>query len=122
MNFGIVKNVVVDTAANGARGVVALVAAGVLAMPMVAGASVKANQESPDTVVITYQVEDTQTAAGLASIERKIRGAANLVCGTVDYGEVRSLKAVAESRSCYEGAVSQALSELGSGTLRVTSL
>ncbi len=87
---------------------------------MTAGASVKASQESA-SVVVTYQVEEAQTAAGLALIERKIRGAASEVCGSVDYGQVRSLKAVAENRSCYEKAVTEALSELGSGTLQVSA-
>ena len=102
------------------RGVVALVAAGAFALPMVAGASVKSSEES-ESVVVTYQVEDAHTAAGLAHIERKIRGAASEVCGSVDYAEVRSLKAVAESRSCYEKAVSKALSELGNGTLQISA-
>lgn len=106
----------------GSKKIVGLVAAGIFALPMVASANVKSNQEGVDRVVISYDVEDMQSAQGMAAIDREIREAATLVCGSVDYAEVRSLKAVAENRTCYNGAVDSAKSQLGSGTLQVSAL
>ncbi|MFN3238182.1 MAG: UrcA family protein [Pseudomonadales bacterium] len=105
----------------GSKKIVGLVAAGIFALPMMASASVKSNQVDVDRVVINYAVEDMQTVIGMAAIEREIREAATLVCGSVDYGEVRSLKAVADNRTCYNGAVDRAKSQLGSGTLQVSA-
>lgn len=105
----------------GSKTFVALIAAGVMSVPMVASASVKANNADVEKIVITYQVDDLSTVVGRAALEREIRGAAIEVCGEVDYGKVRSLKALSDNRSCVSGAVSRAMSELGSGTLQITA-
>ena len=103
------------------KSVLTLIAAGVFAVPMVSNAAVKSSQVDTERVVISYQMSDLRTAEGRATLEREIRGAANKVCGTVNYSKVRSLQGVSDSRNCYESAVSEALTNLGSGELQVSA-
>lgn len=106
---------------NVSKSVLAMVAVGVMSLPMVAGASIKSNQVDSTNVVITYQMEDLKTPEGRATLERKIRSAASMVCGNTDYSKTRSLSTVAEAKSCYHGAVTDALTDLGSGMLQVSA-
>lgn len=105
----------------GSKSVVALIAAGVLSLPMAASAAVKTNQVDAEKVVITFEKSDVMTPEGRATIEREVRTAAKSVCGGADYSKERSLKVIAESRSCYHDAVSEALSNISSGELQVSA-
>ncbi len=105
----------------GSKSVIAIVAAGVLSLPMTAGAAIKTNQVDTDKVVITFDKSDVMSPEGRATIEREIRTAAKSVCGSADYSKERSLRVIAESRSCYHEAVTDALSNLGSGELQVSA-
>ena len=105
----------------GSKSFVSVVAAGLFALPMVSSAAVISNQVGADKVVITFDAQDLNTVAGRASLEREIRGAAAQVCGEVDYGKVRSLKSVAETRAYVESAVSEALTDLSSGELQISA-
>ena len=103
------------------KSMLAIVAVGVLSLPAIATAGVKSSQVNENQVVITYQVADLKTPEGRATLEREIRGAADKVCGTRSYSEVRSLAIVAAARSCYHEAVTDAMANLGTGSLQITA-
>tara|TARA_R110002072_G_scaffold89232_3_gene199830 strand:+ start:9311 stop:9640 length:330 start_codon:yes stop_codon:yes gene_type:complete len=105
----------------GSKSVVTAIIVGFMALPVVSQAAVRSSQVSEQRVVITYQMEDLKSPEGRASLEQEIREAAGLVCGNVDYGQTRSLRAISERRSCYHQAVAGALTDLGSGQLQVTA-
>lgn len=103
------------------KSVVAAVVVGLMTLPVLSQAAVKSTQVSADSVVITYQVEDLKSAQGRASLESEIRSAASEVCGSVSYSKTRSLSALSKERSCYHNAVNEALADLSSGQMQVTS-
>ena len=105
----------------GSKSVLTLIAAGILSIPMTAAAAIKTSHVDAEKVVITFEKSDVMSAEGRATIEREIRTAAKSVCGSADYSKERSLRVIAESRSCYHEAVTEALSNLGSGELRVSA-
>lgn len=103
------------------KGGIAALVIGLMALPVASQAAVKSSQVDASRVVITYSQEDLRSAEGRSSLEREIRSAASQVCGDVDYSKNRSLQAIADQRTCYHEAVSDALSDLSSGELQVTA-
>ncbi len=85
-----------------------------LAIPALASATVQSDVISIQEVKITYDPSEVITNYGFAEVERKIRDAAEKVCGLPGKtsGRNGTIRQMMESRQCYEQAVSTALSEV----------
>jgi len=66
----------------------------------------------PSTVV-SYKRSELASAEGLAAVERRLRHAAESVCGSTDLRIAGSLSRVAERQECANRAVDHAMSQIG---------
>ena len=66
------------------------------------------------TMTVSYARSELTTAGGRATLERRIRRAAELVCGPTDHHTAGTLHAVARNRACYERAVNEAMVQISS--------
>jgi UrcA family protein len=64
------------------------------------------------TATVTFSRAELATTEGRATIERKIRNAAEEVCGSRDLRMAGGLAAAARNEVCYEDAVVQGMSQL----------
>lgn len=67
-------------------------------------------------ITVSFVQSELSSAEGRAVVERRIRLAAKVVCGSVDHGVSRTLTphAIARNEACYERAVNEAMAQLGS--------
>ncbi len=103
------------------KSILGLVTAGILSLPMAAGAAIKTDHVDANNVVVSFTAEYLQTAEGRAAIEREVRTAAEQVCGTAKFSKDRSLRHLVKAKACYQEAVTEALSDLRSGELQVSA-
>ena len=89
-----------------------IIFAAALAAPLIASAGIKSSNIEEVSVHVSYSGYDLRTAAGKQLIERKIKQAAQEVCGASNYTESRSLKQLTRNKACYEDAVQNAMSGL----------
>ncbi len=92
------------------------------ALAVSAGLSVNAGAEQIDetlvegakvpTATVTFSRAELATTEGRETVERKIRNAAEDVCGSRDLRIAGSLAVAARNEACYEGAVAQGMSQL----------
>lgn len=64
------------------------------------------------TASVSFSRAELATTEGRATVERKVRNAAEAVCGSRDLRIAGSLAAAARNETCYEEAVSQGMSQL----------
>ena len=69
---------------------------------------------SVPSVTVTYSRAELATADGRAYVERRIRKAAEKVCGSRDLRIAGSLYIVARSEACYDDALAKGMSQLHS--------
>ena len=64
---------------------------------------------------VRFDYSELSTTEGRAAVERRIRLAAKIVCGTMDHGIAKNLTlhAIARNEVCYERTVDEALAQLG---------
>ena len=105
----------------GSKSVVTAIVVGLMAIPVMSQAAIKSNKVDANRIVISYQMEDLKTAAGRASLEREVRGAAEQVCGGADYSKTRAIRDLVSQKNCYHAAVANALSDLSTGEMQVTA-
>ena len=65
------------------------------------------------TEVVTYKRSELATDEGRAAVERRLRHAAEGVCGSTDLRIAGSLSAVADRQQCAKQAVDRAMSQIG---------
>jgi UrcA family protein len=92
------------------------------ALAVSAGLSVSAAAEQIDetlvegamapTATVTFNRAELATTEGRETVERKIRNAAEEVCGSRDLRIAGNLAAAARNDACYEDAVAQGMSQL----------
>ncbi len=92
------------------------------ALAVTAGVSISAAASQLDETVVegiaiptasvTFNRAKLATTEGREAIERKIRNAAEAVCGSRDLRVAGGLTAAARNETCYEEAVSQGMSQL----------
>ena len=83
-----------------------------LTIPAIASAEVKLNQVAENQVRVTYSADDAASRYGRVLLERQIRRAAEQVCGAQDLRSAGSIGQVMKNRSCYQKAVTDALSSI----------
>ncbi len=66
---------------------------------------------------VTFLRSELSTAEGRAGLERRIRRAARLVCGSDNHHIAGTLHAVARNEACYERAVNEAMAQIGAEQL-----
>jgi UrcA family protein len=79
------------------------------------------HEKSAVSATVTFSRADLATADGRELLERRIRRAAEKVCGPLSYRDAGSLGILAERRECYNRAVDQAMSEVAAGQLASTA-
>ena len=89
-----------------------IIFAAVLAAPLIASAGIKSSNTEEVSVKVSYSGYDLRTTAGKQMIERKIKQAAQEICGATNYTQSRSLKQVSHSKTCYQDAVQDAMNGL----------
>ncbi len=67
------------------------------------------------TKTVSFSRAELATVEGRETIERKIRNAAEAVCGSRDMRIAGSLAVAADNEACYEDAVAQGMSQLNAG-------
>lgn len=71
------------------------------------------------TASVTFHRAELNTTEGRARVERKIRTAAESVCGSRDVRIAGSIGVAARNEACYEAAVEQGMSQLNAGQVAV---
>jgi UrcA family protein len=61
---------------------------------------------------VSFERSELATAEGRAMVERRIRRAARLVCGSDDHHVAGTLHAVARNEACYDRAVEKAMAQI----------
>lgn len=82
--------------------------------PLMASASIKSTHLEKSAVTVTYSAAELNTADGIARIESRVRQAARKVCGTVGLREAGSVRNLAATKTCYNGAVEKAINSIES--------
>ena len=80
-----------------------------LTIPAIANAEVKLSQLTDNEVRVTYNADDAVTNYDHIELERQIRSAAELVCGSQNLRQAGSIRQVVINRNCYQKAVKEAL-------------
>lgn len=95
--------------------------AALLSLAVVMSASADAGQVDEAVVqdpslparTVTFLRSELSTAEGRAGVERRIRRAARLVCGSDNHRIVGTLHAVARNEACYKRALNEAMAQIG---------
>jgi len=69
------------------------------------------------SISIAYTGSDVATDEGRENLNRKIKRAAQQVCGSTNPRQAGGLKLASRNRQCYESAMKSALSQVNSGQL-----
>ena len=105
MNNKAIKTILSVAALSLTAGIASTAAAGSVDETLVHG------QALPEQRV-SFHRSDLATEDGRAIVERRIKRAAENVCGSQNLREVGSLSIVARNRECYDGAVAQAMDQI----------
>jgi len=73
------------------------------------------------TASVSYADLDLNTAKARDTLHYRISNAARQVCGRIDRNGAGSLDQVSKNRSCYSGAMSDAMRTLSNGQVAVVS-
>ncbi len=73
------------------------------------------------TATVSYADLDLNTAKARETLQYRISNAARKVCGSVDRSHAGSLAQASKNRSCYNGAMNDAMSSLSNGQVAVVS-
>lgn len=66
---------------------------------------------------VAFSRAELATAEGRATVERKIRRAAESVCGSRDLRVTGSVSVAARNEACFESAVAEGMAQLNAGQL-----
>ena len=83
-----------------------------MTIPAIATADINSTDISENEVKIIYNVGEASTNYGRIELERKIRRAAEKVCGPRDLNRADSIGQAVKNRDCYHKAVAKALSSV----------
>ncbi len=96
----------------------------VAALTLTAGMSVHSSAETLDETLVqgkavpaetvTFKQSELATVDGRAAVEKRVREAAENVCGPSDYRIAGSLSRVVKNKECQNAAVAQAMAEINS--------
>jgi UrcA family protein len=84
------------------------VSAGMLVSGL-ASAEIDNKESQEESVTVTYSARLAASEAGFAELKRKIRRAAEQVCGPQNRRRAGTLSQWADNRQCYDSAVASAL-------------
>jgi UrcA family protein len=104
-----------STGSTGLRGLIAAAVFGALASSFSAVSSPVRAGDGAQSITVTYQDLDLDAAQGANVLYGRIHQAAESACAYLDHGDVLSLQHL---RSCINGAVARAVSEVNSSALR----
>ncbi len=96
--------------------------AAAFAIPTVASADVEVQSVEEGKVLVSYDVKEVSTIEGRAELERKIRRAADRVCGPRTVREAGSFAQSRHNRACFRDAVAQALRTVNSNTGNIAAV
>ena len=89
-----------------------IIFAAALAAPLIASAGIKTTNIEDVSIPVSYSGYDLRTASGKEMVERKIKQAAQEICGATDFSQSRSLKQIRQNQSCFDDAVANAMNGL----------
>lgn len=91
-----------------------IVVAAALAIPTLASADVEVQSVAHNKVLLSYDVDQTATEKGRAVLERRIRRAAEQVCGPQDLRTAGTLDELIDNRKCFKNSVARAMRAVNS--------
>ncbi len=83
-----------------------------ISLTAMAAAEVETRQLDEDKVLVSYSAADTSTSHGRETLERKIRRAAERVCGPQHLHGAGSVRQLTDNRACFNAAVANAMKDI----------